>query len=440
MAASGEFPPISLGDVTIFVNGDRGHNYPAPTEFVADGIPFISAVDLVDGRVVHSAANRISEQAYASLGSGKVQPGDVLFCLRGSLGKMARVTDLSRGAIASSLVIVRPTSRIDGRYLYYALVSLLGQGLARELDNGSVQPNISARALKAVLIPLPTIAEQRAIAHILGTLDDKIELNRQMNETLEAMARALFKSWFVDFDPVRAKAEGRDTGLPPHIADLFPGSFEDSELGEIPRGWEVSTIGDLCDLLTSGGTPARMTPSFWDGGSIPWFKTGELGDGPLLDSEEHITEAALANSSCKLWPAGTVLFALYASPTVGRLGVLTRAGTSNQAAAGLVAKASYGVPFLRRLLIAIRMELQSIAVGAAQQNINQAVLRSHRVVVPGSRLAGTYSRMMSPLDARQSAHAWESQTLSALRDALLPGLVSGEVRVHAQRPHCGGAP
>src|SRR6185437_15207677 len=107
-------------------------------------------------------------------------------------------------------------------------------------------------------IPLPPIHEQRAIAHILGTLDDKIELNRRMNETLEAMARALFKSWFVDFDPVRAKAEGRDTGLPKHIADLFPDSFEDSELGEVPKGWTVGCVDDEFDL-TMGQSPPGST-------------------------------------------------------------------------------------------------------------------------------------------------------------------------------------
>ena len=110
-------------------------------------------------------------------------------------------------------------------------------------------------------MPLPPLAEQRAIAHILGTLDDKIELNRRMNETLEAMARALFKSWFVDFDPVRAKAEGRDPGLPKPLADLFPDSFEDSELGEIPKGWEVGTLGDVAEHPRRGVQPdARSTP------------------------------------------------------------------------------------------------------------------------------------------------------------------------------------
>ena len=251
-----------------------------------------------------------------------------------------------------------------------------------------------------------------------------------MSETLEAMARALFKSWFVDFDPVRAKMEGRDPGLPKEIADLFPSRMVESELGEIPQGWGVGSVESICESITSGGTPARMNPLYWEGGSIPWFKTGELLDGPLIDSEEHITQAALDGSSCKLWPAGTILFALYASPTVGRLGVLTRSGTSNQAAAGLIAKAEFGVPFLRRLLLDARLKLQTIAVGAAQQNINQAVLKSHRTVIPAHRTASAYSRLVAAADNRQVALAKEISALAALRDALLPKLISGELRVN----------
>ena len=135
-------------------------------------------------------------------------------------------------------------------------------------------------------------------------------------------------------------------------------------------------------------------------------------------------------SSCKLWPAGTILFALYASPTVGRLGVLTRPGTSNQAAAGLIAKAEFGVPFLRRLLLDARLKLQTIAVGAAQQNINQAVLKSHRTVIPTNRTASAYSRLVAAADDRQVALAEEISVLAALRDALLPKLISGELRVN----------
>jgi type I restriction enzyme S subunit len=119
---------------------------------------------------------------------------------------------------------------------------------------GATMPNLNEGIIRSFPFQIPPLHEQHAIAHILGTLDDKIELNRRMNETLEAMAQALFKSWFVDFDPVRAKAEGRDSGLPKHIANLFPDSFEDSELGEIPKGWEVKTLGEmLCQSLAPMG-------------------------------------------------------------------------------------------------------------------------------------------------------------------------------------------
>ena len=154
----------------------------------------------------------------------------------------------------------------------------------------------------------------------------------------------------------------------------------------------------------------------------------------MLDSEERISELALNDPSCKLWPAGTILFALYASPTVGRLGVLTRPGTSNEAAAGLIVKPSYGVAFLQRLLLDARPRLQTIAVGAAQQNINLGILKAHRVIVPREELAGAFSHLIAPLDHQQAKRAEHSRTLAALRDAVLPKLISGELRVKdAQR-------
>ena len=225
--------------------------------------------------------------------------------------------------------------------------------------------------------------------------------------------------------PSDGQADG--PGLPQPLADLFPDRLVDSELGEIPEGWEVADIESLCVSITSGGTPSRKDSAFWERGTIPWYKTGELLDGPLIDSEEYITEAAISNSSAKLWPAGTILFALYASPTVGRLGVLAKPGTANQAAAGLIVKPAYSVPFLRRMLIEVRGTLKSIAVGAAQQNINQRVLKAHRVIVPRSAVAGAYSQLMAACDDKQAAIAKESHTLATLRDALLPKLMSGKL-------------
>ncbi|MHB8177173.1 MAG: restriction endonuclease subunit S [Vulcanimicrobiaceae bacterium] len=331
--------------------------------------------------------------------------------------------------------VLPDASRCTAEFFFYLLKYLRTSfvGIARNKQTTGLG-HVTRKDLEAITVGLPPLPEQHAIAAILGALDDKIELNRKMSATLEAMARALFKSWFVDFDPVRAKAEGRDPGLPPEIAALFPDSFEASELGQIPTGWHAGSVDDICTSIESGGTPARMTPEYWEHGTIPWFKTGELNDGPLLDSSERITDVALRNSSAKLWPAGTVLFALYASPTVGRMGLLTIPGTSNQAAAGLAADARYGTAFLFHTLLRARQELQHIAVGAAQQNINLGILKSHKIVVPAAVLAQCFSTISQPFVDRQVAIVHESRTLAALRDALLPKLISGEIRVtDAQR-------
>jgi type I restriction enzyme S subunit len=318
------------------------------------------------------------------------------------------------------------TPDIDLKYLYH-LVNYVG---LNHLKDGTSNPTLSRDAFGSQLFPLPPLAEQKAIAAVLGGLDDKIELNRRMNAKLEEMARALFQSWFVDFDPVRAKLDGRQpVGLDPGTAALFPEHLEDSPLGHIPKGWEVRTIESLCDVITSGGTPARMHMAYWEPGTIPWFKTGELLDGPLIDAEEKISKEGLTKSACKLWPAGTILFALYASPTVGRFGVLTKPSTANQAAAALIAKPIYGVPFLMGLLYEARAELQRVAVGAAQQNINQGVLKSHVVIAPPPALAKAYSVKVAPWFDQRIKLAEQSRTLATLRDTLIPKLLSGELKV-----------
>ena len=378
-----------------------------------------------------STVSYVSEKTYWEWSTrGFPEAADVLITTEAPVGEVAPFPGDQTYLITRRVFAMRgKKGLLDNAYLLYTCLSSIVQDELKSRIRGSTVPRVLKIDILGLQIPLPSIEEQKAIAHILGTLDDKIELNRKTNETLEAMAKSLFKSWFVDFDPVRAKAEGRHTGLPAEISDLFPDSFEDSELGEIPRGWSISCVNDLCEWVSSGGTPSRSRKDFWENGDIPWFKTGELNDAPLLDSAEKINELALGNSSCKLWDAGTILFAIYASPTVGRLGVLTESGTSNQAAAGLKAKSYIGTPFLRRTLLFSRDELQNIAVGAAQQNINVQVLKEHKVVAPDSSLAADYSNTVSPLDDQQICLAKSTRELCLLRDALLPKLISGEIRI-----------
>jgi len=200
---------------------------------------------------------------------------------------------------------VVPKTKLDMRWLYYAIQHhKLG-----EVDDGSPIPSTTRAAVYMLDLDVPPDSEQRAIAHILGTLDDKIELNRRMSETLEAMARAHFKSWFVDFDPVRAKAEGRDPGLPQPLADLFPARLVDSELGEIPEGWEVKSIGDLAEVV-GGSTPKTDRAEYWEGGTHHWVTPKDLSGlamPVLLDTERKITDAGLAQIGSGLLPNGTVL-------------------------------------------------------------------------------------------------------------------------------------
>src|SRR5207253_660563 len=189
-------------------------------------------------------------------------------------------------------------TKVDPIFFYYFFNSPIGRSAIESIVEQVAAAGIRGSDLAQLNVPRVPFETQRAIAHSLGTLDDKIELNRRMNETQEAMARAIFKSWFVDFDPVRAKAEGRDPGLPKAITDLFPDRFEDSDLGEIPEGWRASKIANEVVTLL-GGTPSRAEPSFW-GGGIAWINSGKANEFRIVEPSEFITQKGLDSSATKL--------------------------------------------------------------------------------------------------------------------------------------------
>ncbi len=206
--------------------------------------------------------------------------GDILFGkLRPYFRKVIRPN--FGGICSTDIWVVRAKKGIDQGYLYYWMASKDFVNFATQGSEGTKMPRAKWEHVGRFELPRLEESEQRAIAHILGSLDDKIELNRRMNQTLEAMARAIFKSWFVDFDPVRAKAEGRPTGLPDDIAALFPDSFEDSELGEIPKGWEVGTVYDFATLKTQTVHPNSKPEKTWLHYSIPSFDEGKRPVGEL---------------------------------------------------------------------------------------------------------------------------------------------------------------
>ena len=311
------------------------------------------------------------------------------------------------------------------RFRYYALKSL---GL-EHMNADSAVPGLNRDAAHARMLSVPeNEAEQRAIAHILGTLDDKIELNRRMNETLEAMARALFKSWFVHFDPVRAKVEGRDTGLPREIADLFPDGFEELAVEEVPRGWKIGSILECTDLL-SGGTPSTSIAAYW-GGNVPWVSAKDVsaaGGLLVMDTERKITDAGVKNSSTKLLPKNTTI--VTARGTVGSYCLLGREMAMNQTNYGLKAKPGVGDFFVFFSLVNLVTLLQQQAYGTIFDTVTTKTFQSAAVVHPNHSLLLHFEQQVTPLMDRIWLNLKQSRTLAALRDTLLPKLLSGEVRV-----------
>jgi type I restriction enzyme S subunit len=418
----------TLDNAAYFINGDRGKNYPSSSDYVASGIPFVSASDLDGRRIDLSGATFISQGAYDRLGNGKIEQGDILFCLRGSLGKIGLAKGIQKGAIASSLVIIRPKQDVSRDFLYYILSGSTGKTIARELDNGSVQGNLSVRELKQVEIDLPSPQEQKAIAHILGTLDDKIELNRKTNETLEAMAKALFKSWFVDFDPVRAKAEGRPTGLPAEISDLFPDSFEDSELGEIPSGWKCSPLADRAIYLSRGISPAYCE----EGGVLV------LNQKCVRDSRVSFEKARRHDTTRKQIIGREVrrFDALVNSTGVGTLGRVAMMPICQEEVVvdshvtvvrGSNEQESF---FISSTLLNRQTEIEALGEGSTgQTELSRVVLGSVPVIFPSPQLISAYFDFAFTIQDKIEKNDQASVVLASARDALLPKLISGEIRI-----------
>ena len=315
----------------------------------------------------------------------------------------------------------------DIRFLYYLLKNL---DLNKKAIGGA-QPLLTQGILNQIGILLPLLEEQKEIAGVLGSLDDKIELLREENKTLEATAQAIFKEWFVNFN-FPADSASRDRAGKP-IAEGKPyqssgGKMIDSELGKIPEGWRVGKLGDICLKLASGGTPLTKEVSYYNG-SINWFSTKELQDNFLFQSEKKITQAGLENSATKVFPKGSIVMAIYAAPTVGRLGILAVDSTFNQAACGFVADGSVACnEFIYLLLLENRSNLNGLSNGAAQQNLSVGLVRKFPIVIPERIVMMSFKDVSGKLFQKILNNSSEIQTLSTLRDTLLPKLMSGDLK------------
>lgn len=410
------------------VPGSISYGVVQPGAPVQTGVPIIRVNNFGDGRLDLSDVLRIAPEVESKYTRTRLGGGEVLLTLVGSVGQVAEVPLNCAGFnVARAVGVIKPGKDIEAKWLAICLRSPLSQHLLGSRANTTVQTTINLKDVRALPIPVPPAAERTLIAGMIGALDDRIALLRETNATLEAIAQALFKSWFVDFDPVRAKSQGLPpAGMDEATAALFPDGFEESAFGLVPRGWHVSTMNHLCSRVESGGTPKRSVPAYWQGG-VPWLTSGEVRNPVVFDTKEMISELGMKESSAKLWPRGTTVVAMYGA-TAGEVCLLAEPAAANQACCGLVPKAdcrSY-------LFFGARRERQNLASkssGSAQQNLNKALVSGHAILVPSSPALSAYESSVGPLLDGWIESERRAQTLATLRDTLLPRLISGQLRL-----------
>jgi type I restriction enzyme S subunit len=419
-----DWTEYSLGELTDWASG--GTPRKENPEYWGGPIPWISASSMKSGRL--SESDRTLTPKGLEQGSRLASKNDVLLLVRGSeLHKRIPVGVAIRDvAFNQDVKALRAKGVISSAYLYYWLAGHEPMLLSKVEHTGIGAGKLDTAVLKNLRFHVPPPAEQRAIAHILGTLDDKIELNRKQNETLEAMARALFKDWFVDFGPVRAKMEGREPYLPAELWQLFPDQLD--EEGK-PEGWEMQPLSELLTII-GGGTPKTSVEEYW-GGDIPWFSvvdTPSASDVFAVATEKAITPQGLASSSARLIPKGATIIS--ARGTVGNLAIAGREMTFNQSCYGLRGTGSAGDYFVYLTAQQMVDQLKSMAHGSVFSTITRQTFEAIQRPVPPSRVLAVFEGLVTGWFDAVLSNVEESRITALLRDTLLPKLISGEIRVN----------
>ena len=398
-------------------------------------IPWVTPKDLSDYpyRYISRGERNISKKGLANSSARLMPKNTVLLTTRAPVGYVAIASNpIATNQGFRSLIVHEGFSH---EFVFY-LLKFNTENL-KSHATGTTFAELSGSTLKRMRFLFPPLSEQHVIAHILGSLDDKIELNRKMNETLESMAKAIFKSWFVDFGPVRAKAEGRDPGLPKEIADLFPAEFEDSALGEIPKGWSVKSLSEVTKVITKGTTPTKKDVDVAPhaDAQINYVRVNAIEeDGTiLLNKLTTIPESVhLGVLKRSVLFENDVLYTI--AGTIGRISVVKASmlpANTNQAVAIIrpqpMIPADYLVFTMRQA--AFREELHSNIVHAVQANLSLGMLSRAKAVFPPEATMVQLFKPIENIASQMDLNCDESATLTSIRDALLPKLISGEIRI-----------
>ena len=332
---------------------------------------------------------------------------DILFVRTGNTRQIITGVD---GCFHNNFFKVEPNEKIYPKFLYYTLKSPELYTRMRNVASGTTIFDLKHSAFLGLDIYLPDLNNQKKIAYILDIIDQKIKTCDSINKNLEELAKTIYRYHFIDFKPY-----------------LLGGYVEESSLGLIPKDWTVQSIEEFVDDMKNGGTPKRGEADYWDNGTVPWLKTGEINNNIIIKSEEHITELGLKNSSAKLLPINSIIMALYGKGTAARIGLLKIEATTNQACCAMICNDFNKTLFLYLFLLFNQKEIENLASGSVQQNLSKDLIANLELVVPPIEIIENLP--FKEIYDKIANNYFEIEYLTNLRDTLLPKLMSGEIDV-----------
>ncbi|MFO1127833.1 MAG: restriction endonuclease subunit S [Rhodospirillales bacterium] len=406
-------------DVTV------GHVGPMAAQYCDEGIPFLRSLSIEPFRITKEGLKYISANFHARLPKSALAPGDVVIVRTGKPGASAVIPDWLPVANCSDLIIIRCSNAIRPRYLCYVINSIASHHIDTHLV-GAVQQHFNVGSARTLRFRLPRLDDQDAILSILGALDDKIELNRRMNATLEAMARALFKDWFVDFGPTRAKAEGRPPYLAPDLWALFPDALDGDDK---PVGWEVKSLRDVTTEIRRG-----IGPKYCDQGGIRVLNQKCVRDRRIKLSLARRHDTSVRSVDGRMLHPGDLLVNSTGVGTLGRAAQVWTLDEPTIVDSHLTIvrtdTAKARLHYFGLNLTGREAEIEELGEGSTgQTELSRVRLGDLPILIPIRDVQDAFETVVSPLSDRREQNEQQSKTIVALRDLILPKLMSGEIRL-----------
>lgn len=408
-----EWKETTLGEVVDKVIDYRGKT---PKKLDGDwsawGYRALSAKNIKTGKIVQQETIRcVNEELYKKWMKDEVAKNDILITSEAPFGEVYFWNTDEKIVLSQRLFALRSSKNVYAKFLYYYMTTYAYQQELRNRATGTTVIGLRQPELLKTTIKYPSIPEQKAIADTLSCLDDKIELNNRMNQTLEEMAQALFKSWFVDFEPFQ------------------DGEFVESELGMIPKGWRTGTLSDI-GTIVGGSTPSKAKDEYYTNNGIAWITPKDLSINKnkfITRGEIDITPLGLKNSSAKILPEGTVLFSSRAP--IGYMGIANGEVTTNQGFKSIVPNVNIGSAYIYYFLKCNLGKIENMASGSTFKEMSGTAMKAVEALIPDNGSLSKFNVMCNAIFSKQRALEKENDLLANIRDALLPKLMSGEIRV-----------